>query len=131
MGLLRQLEVLEKRRQAVTVAARRQVQEEEVQLSPGSIGQKLPQHRGLHRSAPDGDVGGLAARVVPRHRCGLVEQEKVHGDDAPAGCTHGGRDAVREDFELQDLLSERETDVLLDDGLWLCVLCLPSDDFPN
>jgi len=34
-----------------------------------------------------------------------------------------------EDPDLQDQLSERETDILLEDGLWLCVLCLPADAF--
>ncbi|HBY93741.1 MAG: hypothetical protein M5U01_26710 [Ardenticatenaceae bacterium] len=30
-----------------------------------------------------------------------------------------------EDFELQELLSERETDILLANGIWLVVLPLP------
>jgi hypothetical protein len=34
-----------------------------------------------------------------------------------------------EDFELQDRLSERETDILLDDDIWLCTLFLPLDAF--
>jgi hypothetical protein len=30
-----------------------------------------------------------------------------------------------EDFELQEQLSERETDILLKENLWLCVVPLP------
>ncbi len=35
-----------------------------------------------------------------------------------------------EDFELQDHLSEYETDILLADNIWLCVLCLPLAEIP-
>lgn len=31
-----------------------------------------------------------------------------------------------EDFELQARLSERETDILLSEGIWLCVVLMPS-----
>jgi hypothetical protein len=36
-----------------------------------------------------------------------------------------------EDFTLQERLSERETDILLDHGLWFCVLLLPLADYPH
>ncbi len=40
-----------------------------------------------------------------------------------AFCDHG------EDFELQAQLSERETDILLNEGIWLCVVLMPSDAY--
>jgi len=36
-----------------------------------------------------------------------------------------------EDFELEDQLSERETDILLEDDICLSVLCMPLEAFPN
>lgn len=34
-----------------------------------------------------------------------------------------------EDFELQEQLSQRETDILLTEGIWLCVLPIPLSNY--